>query len=302
MESQKGRITNIQRYSVHDGPGIRNTVFMKGCPLHCTWCANPETQIPAPELAYSAMKCVGCGRCVSACPQKALSLGVDLKIEIQRAACDSCLACVNACFAKAMHVFGADMTVDEVFQQVRSNRAWRAGGGVTVSGGEPLMQSEFVSTLLQRCRAAGIHTAIETTGYAPWEAVARVVAYCDLVFYDIKVMNPDRHKKYTGVDNQLILNNLCKISTEFPEVRIIVRTPVIPGVNDDPQSLDEIVTYLKTLPHLDDYEMLPYHGFGAPKYTQIGRHYELDGLPTGDRQTISEQNARIRSILMLPKE
>lgn len=299
MKNVTGCITNIQRYSIHDGPGIRNTVFMKGCPLHCTWCANPETQSSMPQLAYSAVKCIGCGRCTANCPQKALQLDENGKVLINREKCKVCFICVRSCFADAMHIFGETVTVDSVYQRLKTNRAWRAGGGVTVSGGEPLMQAEFVSELLKKCHANGIHTAIETSGFAAWENVERVVSQCDLVFFDMKLADSVLHQRHTGVDNTLILENLQKISKDFPQLQLIVRTPVIPNVNNSLESLHTIVDFLKTLPHLSDYELLPYHGFGASKYTQLGKVYELEGLASGNKKEAETWNALFREELGL---
>lgn len=299
MKNVTGCITNIQRYSIHDGPGIRNTVFMKGCPLRCTWCANPETQSALPQLAYSAMKCIGCGRCAANCPQKALRLDETGKVLIDRGKCKVCFTCVHNCFAGAMHIFGETVTVDTVYQRLKTNRAWRMGGGVTVSGGEPLMQAEFVSELLKKCHTNGIHTAIETSGYAAWEDVEKVVSQCDLVFFDVKIADPALHQKYTGVNNARILENLRKISETFPQLQLVVRTPVIPEINSSPDSLRAIVDLLKTLPHLSDYELLPYHSFGAPKYAQLGKVYELEGLASGNKKEVEAWNKLFREELGL---
>lgn len=298
MGQLKGRITNIQRYSIHDGPGVRNTVFLKGCPLRCAWCANPETQTAGPQLAYSAVKCIGCGRCQSACPHQALRLE-DTGVVIDRARCRSCFTCADSCYAGALHVFGQELTVDQTYRRLQTNRAWRMGGGVTVSGGEPLLQAEFTAALLRRCRNNGIHTAIETSGYAPWEALAQTAEQCDLVYFDVKIADPGEHRRYTGVDNALILENLRRLSAQFPRLTLIVRTPVIPGVNNSSRALGEIAAILSGLPHLSDYELLPYHGFGEPKYAQLGMAYQLAGTASENREEIMQRNNLLRQRLGL---
>lgn len=300
MERLTGRITNIQNYCVHDGPGIRTVVFMKGCPLRCTWCSNPETQSFAPELAYSPMKCIGCFRCVQRCEQGAIKPAGEEKLEIDRSRCVECHACAAACYAKALHVFGEDLTVDELFRKTHNDRAWRSNGGITVSGGEPLMQAEFVAQFLQKHRSVGTHTAVETTAFADWKQLELVAQSCKLVFCDIKVMESTVHKACTGQDNAVILENIERLSRQFPQVDLIVRTPVIPGVNDDEDSLGEIRDFLALLPHLTDYELLPYHGFGEPKYAQLGKAYGMEGAASMAKDRWARLNEEFRRSLRLP--
>lgn len=301
MKELTGRITNIQNYCVHDGPNIRTLVFMKGCPLRCQWCSNPETQEVPPNLAYSPMKCIGCGVCIEQCESKAISLGEDRKLRIDYQSCIHCFRCTKTCYAQALHIFGEDVTVDELLSRTKKQGGWRANGGVTVSGGEPLSQADFVAEFLRRNRMSGTHTAIETSGCTSWESLEMVAQQCNLILFDVKMIDPEKHKKYTGIDNELILENLKKLSERFPEVELVVRTPVIPGINDSYEDLVKIRDFLAQLPHLTDYELLPYHGFGAPKYAQIGKEYLLDGLDSLGRDSQKELNQEFREFLQLAK-
>ncbi|MCI8659212.1 MAG: glycyl-radical enzyme activating protein [Lachnospiraceae bacterium] len=296
-----GNVFNIQKFSIHDGPDIRDTVFMKGCPLHCIWCSNPESQSGLPEISFHSSKCIGvksCGDCIRHCPQGAICPDENGKVEITRDRCKICEVCQDTCCATAMKVMGKQMTVGEVIAATQNQMsAWRANGGITVSGGEPLMQADFVEELLRQCGAMGIHTAVETCGFAAWADVSRVVKHCDLVFYDVKIWNDEKHQKYTGVSNRMILENLQWLSREYPNLELIVRTPVIPGINDSVEELEKIVDFLKTLNHLTDYELLPYHAFGSNKYAQLGRAYELTGAEALSREKIESWNQQFRKEL-----
>ena len=303
MNELTGRITNIQNYCVHDGPNIRTLVFMKGCPLRCQWCSNPETQGSEKNLAYSPMRCIHCGACISQCRRGAIRMEEDGTLRIDYESCDHCFHCVDTCYAKALHIFGEDLTVDELLRRAKRPGGWRANGGITVSGGEPLAQADFVAEFLRRNRSVGTHTAIETSGFASWEALEKVARQCDLIFFDVKLIDAGKHKRYAGVDNALILENLRRLSHSFPQVDLVVRTPVIPGINESPEDLEAIRDFLARLPHLTDCELLPYHGFGAPKYTQIGQEYPLKDLESLGRDSQKERNEEFRRFLKLkPRE
>ena len=270
MEDVKGTIFNIQRYSIHDGPGIRTTVFFKGCPLRCLWCQNPESQTFQPELFYNRERCTGCGRCVPACPEKAIEI-VEGRSRTDRTLCKVCGACAEVCPEEARSLMGKTVSAKDVFVEVNKDAVFyeRSGGGVTLSGGEPLAQPEFAIEILSLCRNAGIHTAIETCGHAPWETMERVLQVVDLVLYDLKHMDPVEHRKVTGVSNALLLENLKRIY-HGSQVALAIRIPVIPGCNDTPQNMEAIVSFiLKDLDASVAVHLLPYHRLGDSKREQM---------------------------------
>lgn len=287
-----GLVFNIQKYSVHDGPGIRTIVFLKGCPLKCQWCANPESQHPHSDLLYNPNKCIGtgeCGYCLKACKAGAIT-EIEGKVAINRELCTLCGDCAEACPAKAVEICGVLMTVDEVLNIIEEDSTFytRSGGGVTLSGGEPLFQADFAGRLLAEAKQRGLDTAIETTGFAEWENITKVLKYTDTVYYDIKCMDSQKHKKYTGVSNEKILFHFKKICTEFPDIAIRVRTPVIPGFNDTKQDIMAIVDFIKGISRHIEYEVLPYHRFGESKYASLGRTYLLKGVPTLEQEKLTE--------------
>lgn len=293
-----GRIFNIQRFSVHDGPGIRDIVFFKGCPLRCLWCSNPESQGTGLELGFRTERCIGaegCGYCIEACPGGVLKAGESGLPEAGEG-CTRCGRCAAACPAQARRLFGEDVTVEEVAARLQNQAgAWRASGGVTLSGGEPLMQADFAAALLGRLKETGIHTALETCGYAPWEAVEQVAALCDVVYFDVKLADRDRHLRYTGVDNRIILDNLARLRGGFPQLHLVARTPVVPGVNDG-EELEAIARLLGGIGGMDGYELLPYHSYGEGKYRQLGRQYGLADTAPPDKEELAAQNERLQRI------
>lgn len=301
MEQLKGRIFNIQRFSVHDGPEIRDLVFFKGCPLHCAWCSNPESQRFEKQIAYKDSKCIGCGRCIANCPQGALSRNNDGSVHVDKSKCVNCGTCVRVCWAEAMHLFGNDYTVDELYAKVRNQAlTWRSDGGVTLSGGEVLAQADFASAFLKKLKANGVNTAIESCFYAPWENVKKVAQYCDLVFADCKFFTNELHQQWTGVDNALIKENILRFKQELPDVDFIVRTPVIPGINDSEEELGKIVEFLKQVPGLTDYELLPFHNYGSVKYIQLAMDYALADKEAPDKDAVLALNNQFRLELGLP--
>jgi len=280
---ERGLVFNIQRFSVHDGPGVRDLIFMKGCPLRCQWCSNPESQNGYPEVAFNEDRCIGhdeCGRCLEVCPVGAIIKSEGGKVGIDRKLCTNCGECSEVCPAKAMKVFGEYMSIDEIVGIVEEDSAFysRSGGGVTIGGGEPLWQADFVYELLKQCRARGIHTAIETCGYADWKSMEKVCTYANLVLYDIKHIDSSKHKAGTGYGNGLILENIKRLSSCFSKTPIIARTPVITGFNDSAEVIRAIKDFLTGLSSLREYQLLPYHGFGESKYRQLGREYLFGGL------------------------
>ena len=272
---QKGVVFNMQRYSVHDGPGIRTIVFIKGCPLHCRWCSNPESQRMMPNIMFEAAKCIGCGRCMQACKNGALSK--ENRFFVDRTKCKTCGECVAVCPTGALTIKGKYMTVAEVVKELKKDAGAfrRSGGGVTLSGGEGLVQHEFTTEILKACQAQGWSTAFETTGYADPKVIEEVFPHVNHTLLDIKSMNPTKHKEQTGVDNALILENARRIA-ELSQVT--VRVPVIPGFNYSEEDIRAIGTFAKTLPHVDTVHLLPYHALGSNKYEMVGRTYEMETL------------------------
>lgn len=278
-----GLIFDIQKYSLHDGRGIRSLIFLKGCPLRCGWCSNPEGQSFFSELAYKEDKCIGifeCGRCIPACKEQAIQKGNDGKIVVQRSLCNNCGGCVDNCPSKAMALFGKYMSVDEVIKIVEEDSGFyaRSGGGLTIGGGEPLSQAGFVTRLLRTAQSRGLDTALETSGYCDWEDLENVCGFVNQIFFDIKTMDPYKHKTYTGVSNHLILENFQKLYSKFPEISIVVRTPVIPGFNDSTEDIKAVVDFLNKVTKPINYELLPYHGFGEPKYRSLDKKYQYSGI------------------------
>lgn len=275
--SATGRVFNIQKFSIHDGPGIRTTVFLKGCALRCQWCSNPEGMDSHPTLAINIEKCITtahCSRCLEQCPNNAISRDKStLEIVIDRSKCDLCGNCENACPSKAIKIFGTVMNVEQVISTVEQDELFysSSGGGLTLSGGDPLFQPTFARALLQKAQSYGFETAIETSGHGPWGDVQAIFQHCDFIHYDIKSMDTKKHKSFTGVDNRLILSNLEKVRHLFPDTPICVRTPVIPGFNDTQEDIKKIISFLETLPQKVSYELLTYHQFGENKYSMIGK-------------------------------
>ena len=274
-----GTVFDIRRFSVHDGPGLRTTVFLKGCPLRCYWCHNPEGQHHRRELLYWPERCIGCQSCVAACSTGAITWDGKQPLT-DLAQCKLSGACAEACYAEARQIVGRTMTVEQVMSEVRRDLSFyeTSGGGVTFSGGEPLLQADFLRGLLEACQASEIHTALDTSGFATWEIIDRVRSLVDLFLYDIKLMDPVRHRKYTLVFNPRILDNLRHLAGLGHN--IIVRVPIIPGINDDAANLHHTAAFAAQLGGLRRVDLLPYHGAAAGKYERLHRKYRLPCLQT----------------------
>jgi pyruvate formate lyase activating enzyme len=294
-----GVVFHIMRFSVHDGPGMRTAVFLKGCPLSCWWCHNPESQDFEPEVMYSIDQCSLCGECMAACPQHA----------IQRTAghmtvngsCVRCAACVETCGREARSVAGKTMSAAEVLEEIGRDVIFfdQSGGGVTFSGGEPLCQPVFLEALLRGCRERRIHTAIETCGAAPRQTLLRAAALADLVLYDVKLINERRHRQYTGAGNRNVLENLRALMATHRAV--IVRVPVVPGINDSAEDRRELREFLvEAAP--GQVELLPYHSTGAEKYRRLGREYRMEGTPAPDDAAMAGFTAELRAAGVAVKE
>ncbi len=273
----EGKIFNIQKYSIHDGPGIRNTVFMMGCPLSCWWCHNPESQSLKEQLMIFPNRCIGCMACIEACTQGAIK-NVNGMVVTDRSKCKDCGDCTLVCYPGAREMSGKTMTVEEVTNEVLKDRDFfeESNGGVTFSGGEPLMQADFLIALLQEMKNHGIHTTVDTSGFASRKTIEKVSEYTDLFLFDLKHMDPVEHEKYTGVTNNIILDNLKFLHDIGKE--IIIRIPVIPGINNSETDLKAFRDFIKTLPNIREVNLLPYHKIGEEKYKRLGLNYKMTGV------------------------
>lgn len=279
-----GMVSEIERCTTVDGPGIRTIVFLKGCPLRCAWCHNPEDYSSGVQIGWDAEKCIGCLRCVQACPRHAITRDAS-RLITDYGACNSCLECVKICPARSRKQYGRCVDVESVFEEViRDVGFYRStNGGVTVSGGEPLMQGDFTRALFKLCREARIHTALDTSGYAKAETLDAVLDETDLVLLDLKQMDQAMHKRFTGVDPGLILDNLKRIDER--RIPTWIRTPIVPGYTDQEENIKAIAGIVEGTACVERWELLPYHGFGSKKYSELQMRYPLRDLerPTDDQ-------------------
>ena len=265
-----GVLFDIKRFALHDGPGIRTTAFFKGCPLSCTWCHNPESQSSSPELLHRLTLCVGCGACLPTCPQGAIRI-VAGKAVTDRERCTACGACMPVCPHEARTIAGQPWTVDGLADELMRDAVFyeQSGGGITCSGGEPLQQAGFCAAVLRRCRQSGIHTAVDTCGYADTASLERVAEHTDLFLYDLKLMDDRRHREATGVSNDLVLRNLEQLDRWSRPTWI--RVPLIPTINDDEENLLALAEFVRHLTCVEALQVLPYHTGGEAKWLALGR-------------------------------
>ena len=278
-----GIVLNIQRFSTHDGPGIRTTVFFKGCTNACVWCHNPEAIRPEREVQIFPDRCIGCGRCLDICPEHAHEV-IDGEKVYRRELCRQCGQCVEACFAGALVMAGQSMNVDEVMEEILKDEPYyrHSKGGVTFSGGEPVLQKDFLSALLRRCKARDMHTAIETAGNYRWADLEALLPHTDLIMYDLKMLDPELHRRYVGNEGERARDNLLKLAAAHRP--IIVRTPVVGGVNDTEEEISDIARFIEDMEGLLYYELLPYHELGNAKRQSLGLQEERSFYtPTKER-------------------
>ena len=288
--SVQGLLLDIDKFASHDGPGIRTTVFLKGCPLSCVWCHSPESRLSAPELLYQSERCNGCQLCIDACPQNALSMGRlgDRNVAVLNPnLCDNCGKCVDMCYPGALKLAGKTVNVGDIVSQVAKDLPFfqSSGGGATLSGGEPARQFKFSYNFLLGCQEHGIHTAMETTGYARWDVMSALASVTDLLLYDIKFVDQNSHIRYTGVPNKLILDNLKSLAKRGHNIH--VRVPCIPGLNDNPQQIEATARYVAEV-GVKNIVLLPYNVAAGAKYEWIGLAYSLEGIDAQSEEYMNQ--------------
>lgn len=294
-----GTIFNIQKFCVNDGPGIRTTVFFKGCPLRCIWCHNPESKSAKPELFYNAKKCVKCGKCASVCDFNVHSF-IDGEHIFKRELCASCGKCEKVCPASALEMSGYEISTEDVIAAVLRDKIFydNSGGGMTLSGGEPMLQYEFALELMKKAKENGLHTCMETCGYAPWENYQKISEYTDIFLFDYKVTNPEKHKEYTGVTNEKILENLKMLDSIGKST--ILRCPIIPTLNDDTEHLLAIAKTANLLKNVIEINIEPYHPLGKGKSELLGKDYLLSELDFPSQEEIEKWIETVKSKTDVP--
>ncbi|ATW28578.1 glycyl radical-activating protein [Candidatus Formimonas warabiya] len=291
-EAVLGSVLRMERSSIHDGEGLRTVLFLKGCPLRCRWCSTPESQCSRPQKGYARDRCIGCGICVRACPEGALSMSEDgRQVCTDEAKCKNCFVCVTKCPRRAWKKYGDLMSVGEVVREIAKDEIFffHSGGGVTISGGEPLGQADFVREVLLKCRELGIDTAVETSLYAPWESVEKILPWLNMLYVDIKQIDSVLHQQWVGADHARILDNIRKVDQSPYPLSIVVRIPLVPGANDDDANLSGTAAFCRTMKKLQEVELLPYHRLGRETYRNLNRDYSLKDLVPPSRERILER-------------
>lgn len=297
----EGVVLRIEKTSIHDGQGLRTVVFLKGCPLSCQWCSTPESQRPVFEKVHIDDRCTGCGTCVDNCPSGALTL-IDGRVKTDVLLCSHCFSCVAICPEDAHKGYGKIMTVAQVLEEISKDEIFffHSGGGVTISGGECLLQPEFVEGVLRECRLRNINTAIETSLFAPWQIVEGLLPFLNTIYVDLKHPDGKMHKKFTGVENGVILNNLRKLDQSELSFGLHLRIPLIPGINDADDTLLQVISIAESLNKLEEVEILPYHRLGMISYDHLGRNYHLKDLATPSKEYIIERFEFVKNQSTVP--
>lgn len=299
----KGNVLRIEKTSIHDGTGLRTVVFLKGCPLRCLWCSTPESHKSCPEIGYVKEKCILCGECLSICPQEALSIDEEKEIVlIDRVKCDGCMLCVKKCPVSALKGYGIRMTSEQVIHEISKDEVFyfHSGGGVTISGGEPLDQIEFVCEILIGCRERGINRALETSFFSSWDKIESLLPLLNLLYVDIKHPDPEQHKKLTGVDSKVILENIRRADASSYDFDLMLRTPLIPGLNDSDETIRKSAEFVKELRRVKFMEFLAYHRLGTETYRNMGLEYPLQEIKTPSFEYMKEKALKFYQIAGVP--
>ena len=291
----RGRIFDVKRFAVHDGPGIRTTVFLKGCSLQCAWCHNPEAMSPKPQISIYPQRCIDCGACIEACTYGAREENEAGERTYNRDLCEVCGECVEVCYAESIVMQGREVSVEEVMNDVRKDASFyeESGGGVTLSGGEPLLQGPFVTAVLRACKSEGFHTALDTCGMVRWEAFENALPFVDLLLFDIKHMDPELHQKHTGASNSQILENLRSLGKR--EAAIEIRMPIIPTVNDDRKTVEAAADMLSSIDSVTAVRLLPYHRLAGEKYISLGYENTMPKVDPPDEEKMAHIAGWVRS-------
>ncbi len=292
-----GNILRIERSSIHDGSGLRTVVFLKGCPLSCSWCSTPESRNFEFEKGFAAELCLGCGKCAAVCKNNAIYIDPDNKAAVtDRNMCSCCFNCANVCPSNAVKIYGKTMTVSEVMDEIKKDEIffYHSGGGITLGGGEPINQSDFSAALLRESRLLGINTALESCLYGNYQNIEKLLPWLDTLYADLKHMDYGMHKKWTGEDNSLILENLAKVNQSEYSPQIVIRVPLVPGFNDSDENMLATLQFCKGLNNLKGLELLPYHRLGVDSYRYLGLDYRCGEIPPPTAEWLSNRISFLR--------
>lgn len=297
-----GTVLRVEKSSIHDGEGLRTVIFLKGCPLRCIWCSTPESQHSNIEIGYIKNKCIGCGLCTTACRHGARALDKSGKIIFSREKCVGCLDCLSVCVYSAIVHYGDITNAVDVVKEIEKDELFyfHSGGGVTISGGEPLEQPEFVLSILRKCSYLGISCALETSLFAAWEKIEPLLQYLNIIYVDIKHPDSNRHKSLTGRENRLIIDNILRLDKSKYNFHLIVRTPLIPGINDGEENMEKLAGIVNGLGKLKCVELLTYHRLGVETYAKLGRNYILQELQSLNIEEMKSSGLVLKKLVSVP--